>query len=293
MNELAESVSLKKLPVFATIREAIECLWHHRAILVRWIIGCTIFASGFCYLMEFLFAHFNWVYADWKPIWVRVSYIFLSAIPLLMVHTLFSVFCHRLVLTDGKKEFLYPIAIGKRDWRFFRWSLTLSLAAILIAFLVLIVGVFVLGFGEGFRAVLGNQILRKAFLDSYLFPIAIYALLHGVGSGLLAPYCLVLPAIAMDIKPSLAWSLEQTKRNKLRLALLFGGLPFIFGFLYCPPSLLTWLQIDQLVVVKHVVRPFLIYLVTPIIVIAISIAFRELTNWTPSTFQPEKATPVA
>lgn len=115
MNELTESVSLKKLPVLATIREAVECSWQHRAILVRWIIGCTIFASGICYLMEFLFAHFNWVYAGWKPIWIRVSFIFLSGLPLLMIHALFSVFCHRLVLTDGKNESLYPITFGKRE----------------------------------------------------------------------------------------------------------------------------------------------------------------------------------
>jgi hypothetical protein len=61
------------------------------------------------------------------------------------------------------------------------------------------------------------------------------------------------------------------------------------GFLYCPPSLLTWLEIDQMLIVKHVFRPFLVYLVTPIIVIVLSIAFRELTNWTPSSSHSEKA----
>lgn len=137
-----------------------------------------------------------------------------------------------------------------------------------------------LGFWEGFREVFSNQIVRKTFLDSHLFAGLISVLFHGVGSYFLAPYCLVLPATAVDLKPSLAWSSEQTKGSELRLALLYGGLPFVFGLLYCPPSLLTWLQIDQLIIVKHVVRPFLVYLVTPIMVIALSIAFRELTNWT-------------
>ncbi len=68
---------------------------------------------------------------------------------------------------------------------------------------------------------------------------------------------------------------------------MFGGLPFVFGFLYCPPSLLTWLQIDQWMIVKHVIRPFLVYLVTPIMVIVLSIAFRELTNWIPSSQIPQ------
>jgi len=283
MNELAEGISLKTLHVLATTRETLEISWQHRKVLALWIVGCTILTGGFCYLTEYLFAHFSWVYADWRSIWIRVFFIFLSVIPFSMVHAMFSVFCHRLVLMDGENESLYPITFGKRERRFIGWEWFLYLATILIVFLVLIVSDFVLGFLRNLFELHVNLDLIRAIVDPYLFAVLFY----GVGTYAIAGYCLVLPATAVDLKPSLAWSSEETKGNELRLALFFGGLPFISGFLYCAPSLLTWLQIDQLMIVKHVVRPFLVYLVTPINVIAISIAFRELTNWTSSAVLEE------
>lgn len=196
-----------------------------------------------------------------------------------MISALFSVFCHRLVLANEEGKSPSRIAFGKREWRFFCWNLTLCLAAIFIGLLAIIVHYLSLEILQNLKGNYGSLVLKKTLLN---------ILFYGGFSYLLAPYCLVLPATAVDLKPSLAWSSEQTNGNKLRLALLFGGLPFVFGFLYCPPSLLTWLEIDQLLIVKHVFRPFLVYLVTPIIVIVLSIAFRELTNWTPSSSHSEK-----
>ncbi len=283
MNESAESVSLNTLSVTRTIRETLEICWQHRKVVAIWIVGCTIFTGGLCFLMENLFASFSWIYSDWKPLWIKVLFFLLSAIPFLMVRAMFSVFCHRLVLMDAKRESLYPRTFGKREWQFIRWDLTLSLCAIGIVVLVLLIFLPVLVVFEG----IGGQNFLETVLNSPVLAVFIAMVFHGIGSYFLAPYCLVLPATAVDLQPSLAWSSEQAKGNELSLAVLFGGLPFVFGFLYCPPSLLTWLQIDQLMFVKHVSRPVLVYLVTPVIVIAMSIAFRELTNWTPSAQLPQ------
>ncbi len=278
MTELSQSIHLKKLPILATIREALKVSWQHRGILFRWIIGCTLFTGAFCYLQEYLFVEYVWANRNWNSLSGRISFFILSAFPTLMISAMFSVFCHRLVLANGEGKFSSRIAFGKREWRFFGWNLTLCLAAIFIGLLAIIVYYLSLEILQNLKGNYGGLVLRKTFLD---------ILFYGGFSYLLAPYCLVLPATAVDLKPSLAWSSEQTNGNELRLALLFGGLPFIFGFLYCPPSLLTWLGIDQMLIVKHVFRPFLVYLVTPIIVIGLSIAFRELTNWTPSSHLPE------
>lgn len=284
MAESSQSLPLKKLPVLATIQEALMVSWQHRAILFRWIIGCTLFTGTLCYLQEYLVVEYIWANKDWNVLSGRISFFILSAFPILMISAMFSVFCHRLVLANGEGKSSSRIAFGKREWRFFGWHFTLCLIAIFIGLVALIVHYLSLEILENIKENYGGLVLRKTFLD---------ILFYGGFSYLLAPYCLVFPATAVDLKPSLAWSSEQTNGNELRLALLFGGLPFIFGLLYCPPSLLTWLEIDQMLIVKHVFRPFLVYLVTPIIVIVLSIAFRELTNWTPSTFHPEKATPVA
>ena len=285
MRVLPTTLPLKKLSVWATIRETLEMSWRHRKVLAIWIVGCTIFTGGLCYLLEYIFTQLIWIFAGWKPIWIRVSFILLAALPTLMISVLFSIFCHRLILMDGEKGTLNPIAFGQREWRFLGWDLFFCGAGILIVLLALIVNFLALDIFEKVKEVYGHPLAKKTFLDLYLIEILVY----GVGSCLLAPYCFVLPATAMDLRPSLAWSSEEAKGNELRLSLLFGGLPFVFGLLYCPPSLLTWLQIDQFMIVKHVIRPFLVYLVTPIIVIAISIAFRELTNWNPSTPPPEEA----
>jgi len=283
MNELAESISLKKLPVLATIRETLQVFWQHRQVLALWIVGCTIFTGGFCYLIEHLSILPTLAYGKWPSAWFRVLLVFLgifvSVIIPLMICARFSVFCHRLVLADKKNSSIFPFSFSKREWRFLGWDLLLVAGVLVIGVVVITVSTLVLQFLEILYASHGHSVLIRAIVDNYLFTVLFY----GVGSYALAGYCLVLPATALDLKPSLAWSSEKTKGNELRLALLFGGLPFILGFLYCPPSLLTWLQIDHLMVVKHVVRPFLVYMVTPIVVIAISIAFRELTNWTPSS----------
>ncbi len=259
--------------------------WQHRAILFRWIIGCTLFDGAFCYLQEYIVVEYVWANKDWNSLTGRIFFFILSAFPTLMISALFSVFCHRLVLANGKGKSSSRIAFGKREWRFFGWNLTLCLAAIFIVLLAILVRYLSLEMLENLKENYGGLVLIKTFLDNYSLNILFY----GGFSYLLAPYCLVLPATAVDLKPSLAWSSEITKGNELRLAILFGGLPLIFGFLYCSPSLLTWLEIDQMLIVKHVFRPFLVYLVTPIIVIVLSIAFRELTNWTPSSSHSEKA----
>lgn len=281
MTQLSQSIPLKKLPVLATIREALMVSWQHRIILFRWIIGCTLIAGTLCYLQEYLVVKYIWALNE-KNSLGSIFFFILSAFPILMISALFSVFCHRLVLANGERKSPSRITFGKREWRFFCWNLALCLTAIFIGLLAIIVHYLSLEILQNLKWNYGSLVLKKSLLN---------ILFYGGFSYLLAPYCLALPATAVDLKPSLAWSSEQTNGNKLRLALLFGGLPFVFGFLYCPPSLLTWLEIDQMLIVKHVFRPFLVYLVTPVIVIVLSIAFRELTNWTPSTLHPEKATP--
>ncbi len=289
MDEIAESVSVKKISIQGTIQETLEICWQHRKVLALWIVGCTIFTGGFCYLIEYSSIQPSLTYGKWSSIWFRVPFVFLgifvSVIVPLMICARFSVFCHRLVLVDKKYSSISPFFFSKREWRFLGWDLFLVAGVLVIGVVVMTVGALVLQFMGILFAPHGHSFLIRAIVDSYLFT----ALSYGLGSYALAGYCLVLPATALDLKPSLAWSSEQSKGNELSLAVLFGGLPFAFGFLYCPPSLLTWLQIDQLMVVKHVIRPFLVYLVTPVIVIAISIAFRELTNWIPIAQLSESA----
>lgn len=139
MTELSQSIPLKKLPVLATIREALMVSWQHRAILFRCIIGCTLFAGAFCSLQEYIVVECVWANKDWNSLSGGISFFILSAFPTLMISALFSVFCHRLVLANGKGKSSSRIAFGKREWRFFGWNLTLCLAAIFIVLLAILV----------------------------------------------------------------------------------------------------------------------------------------------------------
>ncbi len=219
MNELAENVSLGKLPVLATIRETLEVSWQHRKVLALWIVGCTIFTGGFCYLIEHISILTRSVNGNWYSPWLRVPLHFLgvvvSVLVPLMICAQFSVFCHRLVLADQENASFVPLTFSKREWRFLGWDLMLVAAALVIGVVVIIVNALVLQFSEIFYESQGNIALIREFVDHYLLSVLFY----GVGSYALAGYCLVLPATALDLKPSLAWSLEKTKGNELRLAL--------------------------------------------------------------------------
>ncbi len=167
MNELAENVSLKKLPVLATIREAVECSWQHRAILVRWIIGCTLFTGVFCYLQEYLIINYDWVNSDWHYLVDRTFFLILSAIPTLMISALFSVFCHRLILVQGEWGPSKWITFTKREWRFLGWFLTMGVAAFFLILSGFLVKGIVSAFLEDFHGSLWDSASLKLFIDNF------------------------------------------------------------------------------------------------------------------------------
>lgn len=92
-------------------------------------------------------------------------------------------------------------------------------------------------------------------------------------------WVLVFPAIAIDQDPKLSWSWKQTKGNGLRMFILVGFLPLTVGNLW---YLLPFIGLSEFPVFSSFLGSFVLFVFTPVEVVVISIAFRELTNWTPS-----------
>jgi hypothetical protein len=104
LKELAESVSLKKLLVLATIREALDVSWKNRRALLVWIIVCVIVSVLSQYgLVKFLTSieFYDKNLSNLSGMfWVSK----LLVIPNVAIYSVFAVLCHRFILLKGQQE---------------------------------------------------------------------------------------------------------------------------------------------------------------------------------------------
>lgn len=114
MNELAESVSLKKLPVLATVRETLKVFWQNRGALLLWLMVCVIVTVLSQYgLVKFLTSielyDKNLSYPSGN-FWVSKFLV----IPNVAIFSVFAVVCHRVILLKGQKEEILGWGFTKR-----------------------------------------------------------------------------------------------------------------------------------------------------------------------------------
>jgi cbb3-type cytochrome oxidase subunit 3 len=103
---------------------------------------------------------------------------------------------------------------------------------------------------------------------------------------ILGRWVLVFPAIAIDQEPKLGWSWKQTKGNSWRMFILVGFLPLTVGHFW---YLLPFIGLSEFPVFSSFLTSFVLFVFTPVEVAVISVAFRELTNWTPPKSYSEEA----
>lgn len=128
--------------------------------------------------------------------------------------------------------------------------------------------------------------IPKSYPGSPIILFFFFLIWHGPFYYLFGRWVLVFPAIAIDQEPKLGWSWKQTKGNGWRMFILVGLLPMTVGYLWW---LLSFIGIPEFPVVEFFLGSFALFLFTPVEVAVISIAFRELTKWTPSESHPEEA----
>ncbi len=269
MNEIVENVSLKKLPVWATIREAFGFAWGYRRVLWGWII-LGAFLTGFGDLV----AVYELMDKDDGLMALFFNSIdFLAQISSLFVLALLAVYCHRIFLISPREVLNKFPFFTRRELKYFEWMFRIgsSLCLVLLIFPGIILAAI---FWYPISDMFAEGSWEKTFIG--------WALVYG---GFLLPFwylfgrgILVFPTIALDQTPSPAWSWEKTKRNAWRIFVLVGFIPLTVGNL---GDLLLFLGLSGFPLFSAFLTPFVLFLFTPVEVAVISIAFRELTNWTP------------
>lgn len=186
--------------------------------------------------------------------------------------TLAAVACHRVFLLGPESMANHELVWwSSRETRFIGWELRIAVKAVLIMIVIAVL----------FFPVLSLMVAGGAEEN----PIILYAL--GFLIGLLAAYVvgrssLVLPATAVDERPSMGWAWSISEGNGLRLMFLLGLLPVLSGIVF------ELLPTYDSFVYKGFVLVASFYLVAAEIAI-LSLSYRELVSDHPA----EPAAPAA
>jgi len=268
MSELIQTLSQKKLLVWATIREAFGFAWAYRRVFWGWIL-VGAFVTGLGDLVgEFSYGEEGWGLTGFP----YFAAILLTPIPGLLVFVLLAVYCHRrFLIYHGGKTLELRFFFTERERKFFAWIIGISFCVFLIILPGVFVGIIIWGsiikmFPEGF----GNNTFIG---DLFVYGVFLFPFYYIFGR-----WVLVFPAIAIDQEPRMGWSWKQTKANGWRMFVLVGLLPLTVGNLW---YLLSFIGLSEFSVFNSFLASFALFLFTPVEVAVISIAFRELTNWTP------------
>ncbi len=260
-----------KLPLWATIREAWEFSWDHRRMLWKWI-ALGVFLSGllglFCNLIfteTKSIQESGWTFLFWV---VSVVGIILKG----LVFTLIAVFCHRSILRQASTESQKIVFFfTQKEKKYFCWLL----------------GVYVLAIGLG--SLFGSTVeLAISEILGVFMPIGwqgrnIIEIFMGLISDfliyfLIGRWSLVFPAIALERPMGLDGSWRQTKGNGWRMFLLVASLPMMFKVL---GSFMFYLGGVDFLLASNFILSIFMFLLTPVEVAVLSIAFRELSGWNP------------
>jgi hypothetical protein len=207
----AQTIRLRIIPVLAG---AFAVPWRHRRLLIEKLL--TVFALLFLLRLGFSFAS-EWI--SYTSGWV------IQFVNLFIV-SVFAVVCHRVVLL-GRSGVSFGVAprIGRRELRFFGFALLLQVFYFVPVFvcLNLAVNALPLIFAQGlpFTEKDPGEVMETWGIYFFHIP-ALY---------LLARLSLVLPATAIDLRPTLRWSWETTRRNGWRLCVAIFGLPWLLSML--------------------------------------------------------------
>ena len=274
MKILLDNPTRESLKLWPIIQEACQVAWRCRHVLWVWIfIGSCL--GGFAHMFELL--------GDLEEIKSRDNAKFilfgvmsvLGALSKALVFVLIAVYCHRAILfgnlgNPSNLKFFF----GLRERKYFAWLLGVYFSVVVLSTLIAMAATFAM------MGVVALASMKESTLLHLLLGIAMSCLFYYV----LGRWSLVFPAIAVDMPLDIDWSWKQTKGNGWRMLILVGFLPMIVWILG------HLLLLTECQVFSAFLTSFVLFLFTPVEIAVLSIAFRELTTWTPSTV-PSEAIP--
>ena len=267
------------------LKEACLLPWNHRHHFGRLLIIPTILST----LIGI--ASIYWFEGKETSFTVAITG-FLLSFPDFMVLTFFAVSCHRSVLLGDLSVNRFGVpGWSMRETRFFLWLLGIY---ILGSFLTILSGA---GYAMAVLAIgkLGRTIgLIDSILDKFPFFYTLMGLMLVLFAYLVGRLSLVLPAVAVDLRPSVNPSWSQTKGNGWRVAVLVGGIPILFLAL----EALFGIALDKLTGISRTegvqwlgvysiatsgLGSFLRYVLATVEVAILSLTFKELSGWQSGT----------
>ena len=274
-------------------REACLLIWKCREHFGRLLVVPTTFG------ILLSLANLYW-FTEKDDTWRTMLFSFLIVIPHFLIFTFLAVSCHRSILmgTHSVSRFGVP-GWSMRETRFFLWLVGIYLLGYL--FMVL--------FGAGLGMItfaaaewLGKKIEAvKGIADHLTFSYALMALTVVPFAYLVGRLSLVLPAVAVDLRPRVNPSWSLTDRNGWRVTVLVGGIPLLSSTL----QVLLGLAVDWLTGISRLsdgniqwhgtysiamsgLQSILHYVLATVEVAILSLTFKELSGWQPSEVQVGK-----
>jgi hypothetical protein len=192
---------LGSLSIAGVVLGAFRIVWLERANFLR-----SLAVPGLLLVLLFV----GWSYADAAPMWLTLLAFALYG----ALFAVYAVICHRLVLLaePASRASWMPWITG-REVRFLAWLAAVWVMAIgsMLAVVTVLANLLpspTLEIGESMQVV--SQVTFRAG-TSYVF----------------ARLCMVLPAAAIDRRPSVKWSWNLTRGNGWKLAVIVGVLPWV------------------------------------------------------------------
>ncbi len=256
------TLSGNHLHLWPVIREAVAFPWQYRQMLWKWVLVCGTLAGLTNYVLESYIVPESEKVDDLSGLFDDLGYTFILGALSIFVYTLFCIRCHRLVLLKPTPEIEASVfQLGKREYNFLSFLLKVCLRMFILIPVILLIAVLstLIGISDG------------PYQD-----MIFWLVLGPPTAYILGRFCMVFPATAIDLEPSLAWAWEQSKDLAWRLGILAGVLPWLFSFIYEGK---LFFGIDQYALAHSITYGFLSFIFIAIEVAVISIAFRELSGF--------------
>ena len=278
------------LSMWPILREACLLPWNHRQHFARLLIIPTALTT----LMSI--AESYWL--EGKDMSSVALIGFLQVLPDFLIFTFFAVSCHRSILIGEHSVSRFGVpGWSMRETRFYLW----------------ILGIYTLGYFSMilFSAALGVMVAIGGSLGKTLdnamavmkYPAFFYssmALLSVPFAYVVGRLSLVLPAVAVDLRPSFNSGWAQSEGNGWRVTVLVGGIPILFMGLQALFSVLVgWLTGTKDTQVMYETGVFSIinsglfallqYVLATVEVAILSLSFKKLSGWQPSTVSHTQA----
>ncbi len=183
------------------------------------------------------------------------------------LYALFAVICHRVILlgTDSVRFSFIP-RVEWRELRYFGYFLAIVLVSVVIVFVTAWVA---MSFGPWSFS--GEDAIQNQEMSEFLLHLGAFVI-FAPALYVFSRLSLVLPATAIDHKPSLKWSWKVSKGNGWRLFVTVGTLPWFLAIF------VSYFHRERATDLEYILLIAVSVLVVVFEVAALSLSYKDLVE---------------